>query len=79
MIYNWTDPDWLVGGTPNSTGWVQQNQMQLRGRNLVWPKDTRIPQWLLKQESLITSEKAKSLLSDYMHSVASRYKRKLPW
>jgi GH35 family endo-1,4-beta-xylanase len=43
-IYNWTDPDWLVGGTENSTGWVQQNGLQLRGHNLVWAKDKRIPE-----------------------------------
>ena len=28
-IYNWTDPDWLLGVTPNTTGWIQKNQMQL--------------------------------------------------
>jgi len=78
-IYNWTNPDWLVGATQNSTGWVQQNKMQLRGHNLVWPKDNRIPKWLLEQESSITSDKAKSLLSDYIHAVVSRYRGKIPW
>jgi GH35 family endo-1,4-beta-xylanase len=53
--------------------------MQLRGHYLVWSRDNRIPQWLLKQESSITSEKATSLLSDYIHSVVSRYKGKLSW
>jgi GH35 family endo-1,4-beta-xylanase len=53
--------------------------MQLRGHNLVWPKDNRIPKWLLEQESSITSDKAKSLLSDYVHAVVSRYRGKIPW
>jgi endo-1,4-beta-xylanase len=78
-IYHWTDPDWLVGGMANSTGWVQENKMQLRGHNLVWPKDNRIPKWLLEQESSITPEKAQSLLSDYIHTVVSRYRGKIPW
>ncbi len=30
-IYNFTDPNWLIGATLNSTGWIQQNKMQLRG------------------------------------------------
>lgn len=25
-VYNFTDPDWLIGATPNSTAWVQQNK-----------------------------------------------------
>ena len=47
-IYRWADPDWLLGATTNATGWVQQNKMQLRGHNLVWPKDNRVPKWLLE-------------------------------
>jgi len=52
--------------------------MQLRRHHLLWPKGNRILKWLLKQESLITSDKAKSLLSDYIHEVLSRYRGKIP-
>ena len=78
-IYNWTNADWLLGGTPNSTGWIQQNGMLLRGHNLVWPGDSHMPSWLLQQESTITPEKAKSLLSDYIHTVVGRYRGKIAW
>ncbi len=78
-IYNFTDPDWLLGATPNSTGWIQQNGMQLRGHNLLWSRDWVIPKWLLQQESSITPDKAKSLLSDYIHTVVTRYRGKIAW
>jgi len=29
--YNFIDTDWLLGATPNSTGWAQQNYFQVRG------------------------------------------------
>lgn len=32
--YNWVDGDYLLGA-PNTTGWVQQNLMRIRGHNLV--------------------------------------------
>ena len=32
--YNFNDSDWLVGATSNSTGWAQQNYVQIRGHNL---------------------------------------------
>lgn len=75
--YNWTDPDWLLGESPNSTGWVQQNNMLIRGHNLVWANDKRVPQWLLQQESSISPSKAYSLLSDYIHAVVRRYQGKV--
>jgi endo-1,4-beta-xylanase len=78
-VYDFTDADWLLGATPNSTGWIQQNGMQLRGHNLVWPRDQYIPGWLLAQESSITPDKAKSLLSDYIHTVVTRYRGKIEW
>jgi endo-1,4-beta-xylanase len=78
-IYNFTDPDWLLGATPNTTGWIQKNQMQLRGHNLVWALDQCIPDWLIKQESTITPDKAKQLLSDYIHAVVGRYRGKILW
>ncbi len=78
-IYNFTDADWLLGGTPNSTGWIQQNGMQLRGHNLLWAREPYIPKWLLAQESSITPDKAKSLLSDYIHTVVNRYRGKIAW
>jgi endo-1,4-beta-xylanase len=78
-VYDFTDPDWLVGATPNSTGWIQQNGLQLRGHNLLWAGDSHMPGWLLKEESSITPEKAKSLLSDYIHTVVGRYRGKIPW
>lgn len=78
-IYNFTDPDWLIGATPSSTGWIQQNGMQLRGHNLLWAGDSHIPKWLLEQEASITPDKAKSLMSDYIHTVVSRYRGKIPW
>ncbi len=77
-IYNWVDADFLLGA-PNATGWVQQNLMQIRGHNLVWAKDRWTPDWLIKNESAITPDKAKQLLSDYIHAVVSRYKGKIPW
>jgi endo-1,4-beta-xylanase len=77
--YSWTDSDWLLGATANSTGWAQQNGMQIRGHTLVWANDKRTPDWLLKQESSISSDKAKSLLSDYIHAVVGRYRGKIPW
>jgi endo-1,4-beta-xylanase len=78
-LYNFVDGDFLLGGTPNSTGWVQQNLMQIRGHNLVWAKDKWTPNWLLKEESTITSDKAKQLLSDYIHTVVGRYRGKILW
>ncbi len=33
----------------------------------------------MEQESSITSDKAKSLLNDYIHAVVSRYRGKIPW
>jgi endo-1,4-beta-xylanase len=78
-MYAWTNPDWLLGSTPNSTGWIQQNGMRLRGHNLVWAGDSHMPAWLLKQESSITPEKAKSLMSDYIHAVVGRYRGKIAW
>ncbi|CAF1273828.1 unnamed protein product [Adineta ricciae] len=77
--YNFNSSDWLLGNTSNSTGWIQQNLMQLRGHNLVWAKDQWIPNWLIEQESSISSAKAKQLLSDYIHTVVGRYRGKIPW
>jgi endo-1,4-beta-xylanase len=77
--YNFTDPDFILGATPNSTGWAQQNMMKIRGHNLVWAKDRYTPGWLLKQEASITPEKAKQLLSDYIHTVVGRYRGKILW
>jgi endo-1,4-beta-xylanase len=68
-IYNFTDGDFLLGATSNSTGWAQQNGMQVRGHNLVWAKDEFTPDWLLKEESTITPDKAKQLLRNYIHTV----------
>lgn len=78
-LYNWTNPDWLLGSQPNTTGWIQQNGMILRGHNLVWPPDDCTPAWLLRDEATITPEKAKGLLSDYIHAVVRRYRGKIPW
>jgi endo-1,4-beta-xylanase len=78
-VYDFTQPDWLLGATPNSTGWIQQNGMRLRGHNLLWARDPYIPGWLLEQESSITPDKAKSLLSDYIHTVVTRYRGKIAW
>ena len=76
-IYNFTDPDFILGATANSTGWAQQNLMKIRGHNLVWAKDKYTPSWLLKQEASITPDKAKQLLSDYIHTVVGRYRGKI--
>ena len=76
--YNFTDGDFLLGA-PNATGWVQQNMMQIRGHNLLWARDEVIPNWLIKNESTITPDKAKQLLSDYIHTVVGRYRGKIPW
>jgi endo-1,4-beta-xylanase len=77
--YDWTDSDWLLGATPDSTGWAQQNGMQIRGHTLVWATDATTPGWLLQQESSISSDKARSLMSDYIHAVVGRYRGKIPW
>ncbi|CAF4099959.1 unnamed protein product, partial [Adineta steineri] len=68
-----------TGATANTIGWAQQNLMKVRGHTLVWPDDRRIPKWLLDQESSITSDKAKLLLSNYIHSVVGRYRGKILW
>ncbi|CAF3834544.1 unnamed protein product, partial [Rotaria sp. Silwood1] len=44
---------------------------------LLWANDQRIAPWLLRQESSISPEKAKFLLSDYIHTIVSRYKGKI--
>ena len=78
-VYNWNDSDWLLGSSANSTGWIQKNQLKLRGHNLVWALDKWTPDWLLQQESKLTPSKALSLMSDYIHTVVSRYRGKIPW
>ncbi|UJR18881.1 hypothetical protein I4U23_022009 [Adineta vaga] len=77
--YNFNDSDWLLGETLNSTGWAQQNYFQVRGHTLIWAYDSRIPRWLLDQETSISSEKAKSLLKDYIYTVVGRYRGKIQW
>ncbi|CAF3912007.1 unnamed protein product [Adineta steineri] len=77
--YSWIDCDWLLGSTLNSTGWAQQNGMQIRGHTLVWAQDKYTPDWLLKQESSLSSDKVKLLLSDYIHAVVGRYQSKVLW
>lgn len=78
-VYDFAAANLFLGGTPNTTGWVQQHFMQFRGHNVIWPSDTWTPAWLLKEESSITPEKAKQLLSDYIHTVVGRYRGKIPW
>lgn len=75
--YDWVDSDWLLGGTPLSVGWAQQNSMEIRGHTLVWAVDKRIPSWLLQQESSITSDIARLLLRDYIYTVVGRYRAKI--
>jgi len=77
--YDFTDPDFLLGASANETGWIQQNRMQIRGHNLGWGSDKYVPSWLLKREATITSDKARQLLSDYIHTVVGRYRGKIPW
>ncbi len=74
--YNWFHTDFLLG-SPNTTGWVQQNSMEIRGHMLVWAYDEWVPDWLLKDEANITPDKAKQLLSDYIHAVVGRYRGKI--
>jgi GH35 family endo-1,4-beta-xylanase len=50
--------------------------MQLLGHILILAGDQHLPGWLLQQESIITPEKAKQLLSDYIHVVIDRYRGK---
>jgi endo-1,4-beta-xylanase len=76
--YDWTDSDWLLGATVESTGWAQQNSMQIRGHTLVWATDATTPGWLLQQESSISADKAKTLLNDYIKAVVGRYRGKIP-
>ena len=51
--------------------------MQVRAHALIWGKDYRVPQWLLDQEISITPDKAKSLLSDFIYTIVSRYRGKI--
>jgi endo-1,4-beta-xylanase len=51
--------------------------MQLMPHILIWAGDQHLPDWLLQQESTITPEKAKQLLSDYIHAVVGRYRGKI--
>jgi endo-1,4-beta-xylanase len=76
--YDWTDSGWLLGATVESTGWAQQNSMQIRGHTLVWATDSTTPGWLLQQESSISADKAKTLLNDYIKAVVGRYRGKIP-
>ena len=77
-VYDFAAADFLLGA-PNETGWAEQNLMQVRGHNVIWPPDMWTPVWLLKEESSITPDKAKQLLSDYIHTVVGRYRGKIPW
>lgn len=77
--YDWADSDWLLGATLGSTGWAQQNHIQIRGHVLVWATDERTPQWLLQRESSISADQAKSLMRTYIHAVVGRYRGKIPW
>ncbi|UJR11123.1 hypothetical protein I4U23_015305 [Adineta vaga] len=52
--------DWLLDATPNETGWIQKNGMQLRGHTLIWAYDMRLPKWLLQEEALMTPVQAKN-------------------
>jgi GH35 family endo-1,4-beta-xylanase len=40
--YNFTEADWLLGDTPDSTGWVQENGMLVRAHALVWAWNKRV-------------------------------------
>lgn len=51
--------------------------MQVRAHALIWGKDYRVPNWLLEQEQSLTPDKAKSLLSDFIHTSVSRYRGKI--
>jgi endo-1,4-beta-xylanase len=53
--------------------------MQLLPHILIWAGDSHMPKWLIQQESSITPDKAKSLLSDYIHAVVGRYRGKTAW
>ncbi len=76
--YDYTNPDFLKGD-PGHKGLAQKNHMKVRGHVLVYARDEgyTIPGWLLKSESSISSDQAKGILRDYIHTVAGRYKGKI--
>jgi endo-1,4-beta-xylanase len=54
----------------------------VRGHVLVYARDDgyTLPQWIRDQQDKITPDKARQLLSDYIHAVVGRYKGKvLAW
>lgn len=53
--------------------------VELWGHNLILAYDRNIPEWLLEQGSSMTSDKAKSLLSNYIHTVFGCYRGKIQW
>lgn len=59
--------------------WAIKNKLKVRGHVLVYARDQgyTVPGWLLRMEKDITPEQAKTMLKDYIQSVAGRYKGKI--
>ena len=76
--FDFTKTDYLIGG-PGQEGWAEKHHVAVRGHVLVYARDEgyTIPGWLLKQESQISPEQAKTMLHDYIKTVAGRYKGKI--
>ena len=70
--YDFSKPDFFVD-------WAMKHKMKVRGHVLLYASDNgyTIPRWLLNMEKEITPEQAKTMLHDYIISVAGRYKGKI--
>jgi endo-1,4-beta-xylanase len=76
--YDFSNPDFLLGA-PGKTGWAQAHGIKVRGHVLVYAQDRgyTTPKWLIDSESTISPDQAKTILHDYIVTVAGRYKGKI--
>ncbi len=63
--YNFADADALID-------FAHQHNIKVRGHNFVWHE--QLPTWFA---GTVTKENAKQILTDHIHTVASRYKGKI--
>lgn len=59
--------------------WARKNKLKVRGHVLLYARDDgyTLPRWLVDMEKDISPEQAKTMLRDYIKSVAGRYKGKI--
>ncbi len=70
--YNWKNGDAIVA-------FAQQNQLKIRGHNLLWHYESQTPKWIFKNKDGSTASKELVLqrLKDHITTVVSRYKGKI--